>query len=361
MEELIRFFEYGSNLPAIRVDTVQKIVESYITSPYFLWVCLILLMNKKNWKRPVMLVLFVHWLLRSTGDALTTTMEYVPSDMNSMSNENSQNWLVGIGIANIFWITGEIAGDWYALLRTRAIINNKKKLIPVYITCIIFNLIKVFSIFHFFYQFSNVNQGNDGNQNMTQFGLSWWILVAVIQASSFLYDLSVILCLKQNLFKQLKSYSLGKNSFIERFKKISEFRIVFSMLANISFFPIILLYIFFVLRYSLKNDSSVPFDDDSMEVIRKTVINVNFTLMYIDQILLKCYVKRDNNNNNNLTSSTKSYTPYSESLVSKTVEKSTFNESSLNKKSLNKKPKPIISHTDYLNISNQSDNTIHII
>jgi len=313
-----------------------------------------------------MLILLFHWILRSTGDALTNTMEYVPSNMNTMSNDNRQNWFVGIGIANIFWIIGEICGDWYPLMRTKAIINNKEKIKRVYITCFIYNMIKIFSIFHFFYQFYNVNQNDNENQSMTKFGLYWWIVVAVTQISSLCYDLSVIICLKQNLFNQLHSYSLGKNSFIERFKRISEFRIVFSMAANIIFFPIILLYIVFVLKYSLNNKSSVPFDDDSMEVVRKVVINVNYTLMYIDQILLKCYVKRNNNttkNNKSLISSTHS----SNNLITyselKYEDKNKYFETPVINKAINtiRKPDNIINIENYyqpkLNITNNFSNS----
>ncbi|ORX47649.1 hypothetical protein BCR36DRAFT_584749 [Piromyces finnis] len=243
-----------------------------------------------------------------------------------MTSDNKQNWFVGIGIANIFWIIGEIIGDWYPLLRTKAIINNEKKIRMVYLTCAVYNIIKVFSVFHFFYQFFNItkshdyqNDGDSGSQSMTKFGLSWWILITITQISSFFYDLSIIICLKQNLFNQLHDFSLGKNSFVERFKRISEFRIVISMLATMIFLPVILLYIIFVLKYSLDGKHSIPFDDDSMESIRKVVIGVNYSLMYIDQILLKCYVKRNttnNNDNNNPSYETSSSKIYSKSIPS---------------------------------------------
>jgi len=48
MEEVLAYSEKGSNLPAIRCDTVQKVIEAYITSPYFLWVFLIFIMNRKK-------------------------------------------------------------------------------------------------------------------------------------------------------------------------------------------------------------------------------------------------------------------------------------------------------------------------
>ncbi|OUM57263.1 hypothetical protein PIROE2DRAFT_17809 [Piromyces sp. E2] len=283
-------------------------------------------MNRSNRRKPVLLVLIVHWFLKSTGDSLSATKEYNPSNMNTMTKENSQNWLIGIGLANVFWVLGEITADWYPLLRAKALINNNKKIRTIYITCIFYNLVKVFNIIHFFYQYYSVNQVNDKkskNHKMTEFGISWWIVVLVTQISSFCYDLSIIICLRRNLFNQLNPQE--KNTFIEKFKRISEFRIYFSMTATILFTPILLLYIIFVLGYSLKHNGTIPFNDDSMDSLRRVVITFNFTLMYIDQILLRYYVRRNNMSKSVGSSSrSKSYTPHSEPLISKEEEEPTL-------------------------------------
>ncbi|OUM70538.1 hypothetical protein PIROE2DRAFT_1423 [Piromyces sp. E2] len=295
MEEILAVSEKYSNYTLIvpenvqkgrTIDAYQKVALSYILSPYFLWVVLILIMNGKNWKRLIMILLIVHWIFRSTGDLLNKTMDISPGF-------NAQNMYTGCAVANIFWCIGEIIGDWYPLLRTKAIVNNKKKVRIVYFTCIIYNLTKVGSIIFYFLEMPILLYSSDPNV-WNEYNLRWWSIVASMQSASFLYDLSVIICLKQNLFNQLKYYrSSIKNTFVERFKRISEFRILISMAVTVIFLPVILIFIFFLFR-SFKIKEYTVLDTDAIENIRRIIANINYTLSYIDQILLKCYVDHRN-------------------------------------------------------------------
>jgi len=315
------------------IDWYQKIPLSYITSPFFLWVVLILIMNRKNWKRPIMLLLIVHWMFRSTGDLLNKTFY-----LNIGSY--TQNMYIGYALANIFWCCGEIIGDWYPLIRTRAIINHKKKIRIVYVTCAFYNLTKICSILYNFYEISILLSNPDEHQIMEN-DLKRWTVMASIQIGSFLYDLSVILCLKQNLFDQLNHCrSSLKNTFTEKFKRISEFRIFLSMAATLTFLPIILIFIFFIFKSIEANKSSL-LSTETIENIRRVVIDINFNLIYIDQILLKYYASNNNNNNNN--------------SVSKSETKSNFNSDSKIKTSQNKIYREL---TNYNKLNNK--NTINI-
>ncbi|OUM70537.1 hypothetical protein PIROE2DRAFT_1422 [Piromyces sp. E2] len=286
-------------------DAWQRVFNSYIKSPFFLWVVLILLMNRKNWKRPIMLLLIVHWLFRSTGDMLNKSMDISPGF-------TPKNMYVGAAIANVFWCVGEIIGDWYPLLRTKAIVNNKNKVRVVFVTCGIYNFTKIVEIAFYFIEVPLLLYSKDPNV-YTEYNLRWWTVVAAIQTASFMYDLSVILCLKHNLFNQLKYYkSSVKNTFVERFKRISEFRILLSMSVTLMFLPLILVFIFFIFR-SIKNNDSTPLATDNIELMRRAIIDINFNLIYIDQILLRCYVDNDkarktmNSSSNTKISENKTY------------------------------------------------------
>jgi len=259
----------------------QEILFSYIKSPYFLFVIVNFIMNKRSWRKPILMLLTVHWIFRSTGDLLNKTM-YLSNNYYPITKESAHIWYRGTAIANIFWSGGEIIGDWYPLLRTRAIINNRRKIRVVFLTCFLYNMAKVCSVTHYFIEIPRQIE----NPNMTEYSVRWYYVVAAIQVTSFIYDLSVIVCLRQNLFDQLKFYKSEKNTFIERFKKISELRIIISMISSLCFLPIILTLIYFYFK-------TKTFDVYiNTENIRRRLIEINFNMIYIDQILLLSYVGR---------------------------------------------------------------------
>ncbi|OUM60674.1 hypothetical protein PIROE2DRAFT_13491 [Piromyces sp. E2] len=294
MEGLILFaYHLFMPIPEItgRGSVIQEIALSFITSPFFIWVLLIFIVNKKHWRRPVLLLLISHWFLRSIGDILNKTANmYVP--LTKIDKSTAKAWYIGGAIANIFWSSGEIIGDWYLLLRTKAIINNNKKIRIVFITCILFNVAKIWSIVFYFYEIPR----QVANEDKVKFQLRWWIITTTMQITSFFYDLSVMICLKQNLFNQLKFYNKEKNSFVERFKKISEFRIFFSMAATMLFLPLLIVLIICCIKTYDGNDKNIDLII-SVETLRQSIININYNLMYIDQILLICYVGRNNETN----------------------------------------------------------------
>eukprot|EP00833_Pecoramyces_ruminatium_P012267 jgi/Orpsp1_1/1186299/evm.model.d7180000049517.1 len=140
---------------------------------------------------------------------------------------------------------------------------------------------------------------DEGNKirDIARIKIRYWSTVLALQIASSLYDLSVILTLKTYLFDRLKEYnSISGKTFLGKFKQISEFRIIFSMIASMSFLPFIIGFvIYLVYTYNLEGTGSVVQSDEPVDGIRRAVLNINFTLMYFDQILLKIISKKQTN------------------------------------------------------------------
>jgi len=306
MERIIyfseRYINYTSFVPENvqkeqRVNSYQKISLSYIDTSFFIWASLILITNIKKWKKPMILLLIINWLLRATGDLLLHLSSFHPTIMLPIVPANKKNWYIGCAFANIFWTSGEILGDWYFFLRTKVIINDNKKIRPVFIICIIYNITKVYNILFYFIEIPKcIKKYNENPMNfdyMLQLNIRWYYAIIAIQIASFIYDLSIIICLRKNLFQDLKYSSIfEKDSFIDRFKKVSEFRIFISMIAALIFIPILILFIVLMFKYN-KSEFSTPLYFAGVDNFRRLVIGINLNLIYIDQILLRCYVDSD--------------------------------------------------------------------
>ncbi|ORX47641.1 hypothetical protein BCR36DRAFT_295243 [Piromyces finnis] len=299
MQYLLILSEH-SNGQKLKVDGYQYVINSYICNSYFPWVCLIILLNFINWKRPIILILILHWFFRSTGDLLRNTMELRPMDDNMYWPYSQKNWYISNAVAHIFWLLGEIIGDWYPLIRTKAVTLNKEKLKFVYTTCILHNLVKVIGMYCYFMKFPIDLRHMDENGNLlhgiTQYSIAWWSTVSLMQISSLLYDLSVISALKTCLFNKIEEYkTFIKNTFLDKFKQISEFRIFFSMIFSIAFLPFVITFVIYLLSEFKKNNTlQYASSDTSIEQLRQVVLNFNYTLMYIDQALLLYFIRKTN-------------------------------------------------------------------
>jgi len=293
------FYERYRRFPIVRIDSIQKAILPFITSPFFPWVCLIFLLNSKNWKRPAVFILIGHWFCRAVGDVLRNTMDLrSETAANAYWPYTKTNWYVSNGLAHFFWLLGEMMGDWYPLLRTKAVTNNDKKVKIVYITCICFNLTKVFGIYTYFMDMPIDLRITDENGNhvkdVIRFNIYWWSSIGMMQITSCIYDLSVIFSLKTCLFNKLNEYkNTNKNTFLEKFKQISELRIILSMIISIIFLPFLTFFIVSLIRqYHKSKVNSYSTVDTGIEQLRQVVLSFNFTLMYIDQVLLKSIVNK---------------------------------------------------------------------
>jgi len=219
---------------------------------------------------------------------------------NSYWPYTKTNWYVSNGIAHVFWLLGEIMGDWYPLLRTKAVTNNSNKMKTIFITCIIFNITKVFGMYTYFMDMPIDLRVTDENGNkvkdIIKFNIYWWTSIGLMQISSCIYDISVITALKTCLFNKLKEYkNFRKNTFLDKFKQISELRIILSMVISLIFLPFLILFVVSLIReYRKSQISSFTTSSSSIEQLRQVVLSFNFTVMYIDQILLKSIANKKN-------------------------------------------------------------------
>lgn len=268
-------------------NIIYTIIEPFV-SPFFYWTILLLVLHKFNFKKPVLKIILAHYILRIIGDIFdsfglyiksydyygvnkdTGLIECVISQVNDAQG-HPLRWLLTRQIAGLFWYSGEIAGDWYPLLRTRAVAREQKSIWYVYITCFFFNVSKVvMALFHF-----TIN-GKDvvDKDKQESFYAVYWVLYLIILICSMLYDFSVFWVLRRHIF----SKSNSNFGFLKKFRSISEFRILISTFIGIIGIPIIGCSA--ILKIKLKGY------DTSLEDLRILIVNISYYMMFIDQIML---------------------------------------------------------------------------
>jgi len=202
---------------------------------------------------------------------------------SSAKERHPLKWFITRQLAILFWFTGEIAGDWYPLLRTRAVARDQKSIWLVYFTCGVFNLSKIaIIILHFTFSPTKLynEKGVYNKEQMNYFYFKYWVIHLIIIYSSVIYDISVFYVLKKYVFKIIKTES----GFLKKFKTISEYRIIVSAIISILFLPLISITIIFKFYYLNKyhyHDLNFSFDE-----IRQSIANVQYFMIFIDQILL---------------------------------------------------------------------------
>jgi len=303
MQEIIKFSLYNylieHNYNSILIDQLQYYILSYIYNPFFPWVVLVLFLNRNNLKRPVIFIVICFWFMVSIGDLFGKSVEQIKNDSYRYWPFSLKNWYIGCACSYTFRLIGEIIGDWYPLLRTKAI-SNKKNISIVYVTCILFNLSKVYGISnYYFYAPKSLDKEITGNGIAVEdkyfyrkFYITWLHSLFVMLVTSILYDISIIYYLRTNLFNKIKKHQdENKNSFIEKFKQISEYRIIFSLIASFIFLPILLYFI--ITNIKNINGSNDNVRNKEIENMRDIVVNINYFFMYIDQILLRFYTNKN--------------------------------------------------------------------
>ncbi|KAL6609074.1 hypothetical protein U3516DRAFT_596115, partial [Neocallimastix sp. 'constans'] len=275
---------------------------------FFYWTILVFILYKFNFKRRIMKIILIHLILRSLGDILDKFGDLFPRyysykedgtcDMgNAMTEMHPFKWVLTRQIGSVFWYTGEIVADWYPLLRTREIVKNPQSIWFVYVTCIIFNLSKVvLIILHFFLRPSDL-YGEDGVfrlEHVHMFYFIYWIIQLFIIYASVFYDISVYTVLKKYTFQIINS----QISFVKKFKTFSEYRINVSLLIGIFFLPLFSISVGMKFYYYFsKNYHSLEF---SFEELRRSVANLQYFIIYIDQILLSYSDEGSKMTNNSL-------------------------------------------------------------
>jgi len=304
---------------------LEEIFTSYFKNPFFPWLVIVLLLNRNKWKRPVIYMLIAFWFLQSTENIFSHLINILSYKQGTEWPHTKAIWYIESGVSKLFYFGAEIVGDWYLLLRTKAILGRKKT--PLLdLICIIYNLTKGFIMVIPFYDAPSLNShGEIINKEFIRNHYSFMILaIMVIQIASILYDLVIVYYLQKKLFIKCKdNTSLMKNNFFEKLKITSEYRIVASLLLSFIFVPIgFILYI-----EGPKDKERELFE--ALFKLRYALIYINYFIMYIDQILLRFYAER--NNPKFKISSTNTYMfKRKRHLSGKSLASSSSNSSSIN-------------------------------
>ncbi|KAG4085958.1 hypothetical protein H8356DRAFT_1434882 [Neocallimastix lanati (nom. inval.)] len=289
-----------------KIDVIRTIIYAFnkpLQFTFFYWTLLLFILHKFNFKKPLMKIILVHFILRSIGDILNKLGDLMPNyyattktvtstnetiygcQFNSPSPEmHPLKWVLTRQIGCIFWCTGEIVADWYPLLRTKAVCDDKKSIRTIYVTCGIFNFFKILLIiYHFTLSPSKLytDEGVYDKKAIDMFYFKYWVIQLSIIYASAIYDASVYFVLKR-YFDKMNNYS--EFGFIAKFKAISEYRILISAVVCAIFLPIISLTILMKFYYYIRYDyHNLEF---SFDEIRQTINNVQYFMIFIDQILL---------------------------------------------------------------------------
>jgi len=294
------------------IDQYQVIFTQLIISEFFPWTCLVLLLTYKNWKRFIIILMVVHYLLRCFGDMHERSLYVRDQDHPQWPFGNSQ-WMKTYGIASVLWHSSEIIGDWYLLIRTKAIVKNNKKIIWIFVSCVIYNLVKLTQIYSFisyvpfrkgFDEVDEEMQNAYYTLDMADFKTHKWTNVALQQICSLIYDISVFIVLRKYVFNDKEGMKLidkNGNSFLRKFKQISEYRIILSIIVTLCGIPLIFTYASYV-YYCSRNTSALDgkekidsvnamVNDSVIDPIRTLILNFSYIFMYIDQIMLRFYAE----------------------------------------------------------------------
>jgi len=192
-------------------------------------------------------------------------------------------WFLTRQLGCLFWRTGEIAADWYPLIRTNAVAKGQKSMWIIYITIAFFNLTKISLIILHFTLSPKMLYNADGEYDKKKvdlFYFKYWIIQLIIIYSSMIYEFSVYFVLKRNLSK----ITHIRSGFLKKFKAYSEYRIFISAIISVIFLPIISIAI--VLKYFYYFQYSYHDLNFSFEEIKQSISNFQYYMIFIDQILL---------------------------------------------------------------------------
>ncbi|ORY43196.1 hypothetical protein LY90DRAFT_671768 [Neocallimastix californiae] len=292
-----------------RIDVIRTIIYSIHTPlqfTFFYWTLLLFILHKFNFKKPVMKIVLIHFILRSTGDVLDKLGNlwsyYFANQYKEIKNGDDtiylwegcqyrsfqtemhpMKWFVTRQLGVLFWFTGEIAADWYPLVRTRAVARDQKSIRLVYWACGIFNITKItIIVYHWCFSPAKLYDKNGvyNKELVNEFYVYYWIIHLLIIYASVFYDVAVFHVLKKCVFKTVKV----KSGFLKKFQTISEYRIFISAGINIIFLPIVSVTIVLkLIYYYYKGYHNLNF---SFDEIRQSIANVQYFMIFIDQILL---------------------------------------------------------------------------
>jgi len=278
-----------------KFDSVFKIFQAPFINFFFPWIVIILVIHRNNWKHSIIYILLFHYIFRAIGDTLRAFSHAYPVKKVSSTiwPYSKTRFYIGSIAALIFWMIGEIIGDWYPTVRACKIVHTKKKKYMLKISCILYNITKLMTIVIYFHFGKNMKFKEDtGVEDVKYFNSImryWWVMVIIISIFCLINDICVIYALQTEVFNKIKTLNGRTKGFVEMFKQVSELRIIISMIISIIFLVVIIPIIIIKFSESKVETKQVRnvFDQFNINLIREAVIYFNHTMMYIDQILLK--------------------------------------------------------------------------
>jgi len=294
--------EYINN----QIDIIRTIIYALhkpIQFTFFYWTLLIFILHKFNFKKTVLKIILVHFILRSLGDVIDKFGDLMPryysntpiTDVNGNTigyqckNDSPSpemhplRWFLTRQIGCIFWLLGEMVADWYPLIRTKAVAKEQKSLWIVYVSCGLFNISKLsLIIYHWTLSPTELYDENGVYQKtkVDLFYFKYWMIHLIIIYSSFIYDFSVYYVVKKSL-SYVKTSEIG---FLRKFKSFSQFRILVTAGVCAVFLPIISVTI--IIKFYFYNKYHYHNLEFSFDEIRQSINNVQYFMIFIDQILL---------------------------------------------------------------------------
>ncbi|ORX59250.1 hypothetical protein BCR36DRAFT_579848 [Piromyces finnis] len=277
-----------------QINNVRRNVVLFIkpfTSQFFFWTLLLLILHRFNLRKPIIKIVVAHYIFRVIGDMLDSygsryTVYYhknmygeCVADPVNKAEDHPLRWLITRQLAGIFWYSGEIVGDWYPLLRTKAVAGEQKEIWYVYTSCFIFNLSKITMMF---YHFSVTENDMLIKKKEDAFYNAYWAIYLVSLCCSLLYDGSVYIAMKRSILKDTESINFG---FLKKFRDMSEYRILVTAFLGLVGVPIMGVSAVLRLKYQEY--------DWSFEDLRIFLVNTSYFMMFIDQLMLFSYSKEE--------------------------------------------------------------------
>ncbi|OUM64038.1 hypothetical protein PIROE2DRAFT_9354, partial [Piromyces sp. E2] len=211
-------------------------------------------------------------------------------------------WFFTRQIGTVCWYFGEMIADWYPLIRTKAVTKDRS-IWYVYLSCGLFNLAKLTLILYHFTlrpdKLYDVNGAFNG-QLVNDFYFTYWIIQLSIIYTSLIYDFTVFFVLK----RELNEMGHADFGFLKKFRSVSEFRILISIIISIAFLPICSITI--ILKFYYRNKKGFQNLDFTFEDIRTLIANVQYYMIFIDQLLLLHLKNESSINTTNASSFNKS-------------------------------------------------------
>ncbi|ORX44131.1 hypothetical protein BCR36DRAFT_406490 [Piromyces finnis] len=250
------------------------VVIQSLTAPvsisYFYWALIVLILHRKNWSTPSVLIAMIHWIFSSLSSIFYMMGNYY--DNYDENNASKGVWLMSQVLYTCFKYSAQIVGDWYPML---LIINQDKTCRYIKITCMLINISKL--MYMGLYIFTPFTTNSE--MKSPDFYEKRHLILILISFTTIFYHATIFYNIRTRFCLKYKEI-MRNQSFLTKFRRISQYRIMISSGYILCSIPFVIFYTFLILFDKRIGNSSG-------EYARNTFFNVPYYIIYIDQILLK--------------------------------------------------------------------------